>query len=597
MVKGDISGLRKTVISEIEALAEIDIPVGQIITNQLAELLIDLTNRINREIVVYVNRRGKIVQISVGDISTAALPEIEGRKSLYRLSGIRCIHTHPNGDSSLSTPDISALRQMKFDLMVALAQHNDIEISLGFLTGEIDENQQFKVQGLEKTSLNEVSKINLTYLTTLVDKNLTANNKTILIKEQEQAVLIGIDQGKGLWSIEDSLEELKQLAKTAGAEVVAKTYQKRDKPDSALFLGKGKIQEISLLVQEHNANLVICDDELSPSQQRNLEQVLGAKVIDRTELILDIFAQRAQSHEGKLQVELAQLKYKMPRIGGQGLVLSRLGGGIGTRGPGETKLEVDKRRIRSRINDIEKLIENVKKHRQLHRENRIASNIPTIALVGYTNAGKSTLLNKLTAAEVLAEDKLFATLDPTTRKIVLPNGQEALLTDTVGFIQKLPHQLVSAFRATLEEVKVADLLLHVIDASHINYEEQMQAVISVLKELKIVDKPTVLVFNKVDKIDEEITINKLLQYHNSVAISAKDGQKLENIMDLIETFFAEQQKKLKLLIPYDKSAVLSQVYALGTVASSEYVEAGTLLETILPKEYVNKFTEYIVGED
>ena len=393
------------------------------------------------------------------------------------------------------------------------------------------------------------------------------------------------------------MEELKQLAKTAGAEVVAKTYQKRDKPDSALFLGKGKIQEISLLVQEHNANLVICDDELSPSQQRNLEQVLGAKVIDRTELILDIFAQRAQSHEGKLQVELAQLKYKMPRIGGQGLVLSRLGGGIGTRGPGETKLEVDKRRIRSRINDIEKLIENVKKHRQLHRENRIASNIPTIALVGYTNAGKSTLLNKLTAAEVLAEDKLFATLDPTTRKIVLPNGQEALLTDTVGFIQKLPHQLVSAFRATLEEVKVADLLLHVIDASHINYEEQMQAVISVLKELKIVDKPTVLVFNKVDKIDEEITINKLLQYHNSVAISAKDGQKLENLMDLIETFFAEQQKKLKLLIPYDKSAVLSQVYALGTVASSEYVEAGTLLETILPKEYVNKFTEYIVGED
>ena len=323
------------------------------------------------------------------------------------------------------------------------------------------------------------------------------------------------------------------MAKTAGAEVVAKTYQKRDKPDSALFLGKGKIQEISLLVQEHNANLVICDDELSPSQQRNLEQVLGAKVIDRTELILDIFAQRAQSHEGKLQVELAQLKYKMPRIGGQGLVLSRLGGGIGTRGPGETKLEVDKRRIRSRINDIEKLIENVKKHRQLHRENRIASNIPTIALVGYTNAGKSTLLNKLTAAEVLAEDKLFATLDPTTRKIVLPNGQEALLTDTVGFIQKLPHQLVSAFRATLEEVKVADLLLHVIDASHINYEEQMQAVISVLKELKIVDKPTVLVFNKVDKIDEEITINKLLQYHNSVAISAKDGQKLENLMDLI----------------------------------------------------------------
>lgn len=598
-VHGEINGLKKHIIERLEALYTQQMPIGQISTNELITEMLELTLTIGREVAVYINRRGKVVQVSVGDLKTVSLPEIEGRKSMLRLSGVRCIHTHPNGDSTLSSLDISALKRMRFDLMMAVAQKDDEPVaSFAFLSGELDESGELLLQGLGPANLAEFHSINLTYLVTIIDKKLGNRSGLETVETQERALLAGLECGgkKVSWTLEDSLNELKQLAETAGAEIVGRITQKREMPDNALFFGKGKIEEMSILIQETNANLIIFDDELSASQQRNIEQMLGVKILDRTALILDIFAQRAQSHEGKLQVELAQLKYSLPRIGGQGLVLSRLGGGIGTRGPGETKLEVDKRKIRERINDIEKHIESVKKHRQLHREGRSASNMMTAALVGYTNAGKSTLLNALTAADVLAENKLFATLDPTTRRLKLCNGMEILLTDTVGFIQKLPHQLVSAFRATLEEVVAADLLLHVIDGSHENYEQQIASVVSVLKDLDADKKTTLHVFNKIDRIENENILEKMLRTPDSIGIAAKKNLHLDQLMDRIEAFFSARHIDAEFLIPYEAGAVAAAIHDIAIVRSTEYDAAGTRIKASIPAEEINKYKKFRVGE-
>ena len=600
-IHGDISGMKKYVIEKLESLYEYKIYVGQISTNELVDAMLELTELTAREVAVYINRRGKIVQVAIGDTKNVQLPEVSGRKSSVRLSGIRCIHTHPGGEATLSNPDLSALKRLRFDLMMAVAGSGDKKVaSFAFLTGEYnDKDADLEIQGLGPVPLADVLKINLTHLVTIVDKKFGSQNGTTeTIDTQERAIIAGIEFSKrGAWSIDESLQELKQLAQTAGAEIVGCVTQKRDTPDNALFFGKGKLEELALLVQETNANLIIFDDELSASQQRNIEQLIAVKILDRTSLILDIFAQRARSHEGKLQVELAQLKYNLPRIGGQGLILSRLGGGIGTRGPGETKLEVDKRKIRSRINDIEKQIESIKKHRDLHRQSRLDANIPLLALVGYTNAGKSTLLNALTEADVFAEDKLFATLDPTTRRLTLDNGSEVLITDTVGFIQKLPHQLVSAFRATLEEVQAADMLLHVIDGSHANYEQQMEAVTAVLKELDADKKETLNVFNKIDKVSNENELAKLLRTPDSIGISAKSNMHLEQLKERIGDFFASRQITADFLIPYQDSAAVAAMHDIGSNVKIQYEEEGTRLTATLPVEEITKFKKYILGEE
>lgn len=598
-IQGEIGGLKKSVLDRLEAIYEAQVPPGRIITDALACEMLELTAKINREIAIYINRRGKVVQVAVGDAKTASLPEIEGRKSALRLSGIRCVHTHPNGDSSLSGPDIASLKSMRFDVMAAVAgDAGSQNASIAFLSGEYDAEDNLVVEGIGPAPLEQINQVNLAYLTAVVDKELARRGTSATAVDKERAVLVGLEfsGAANSWSIDDSLEELKQLAETAGAEVAGRVTQKRDRPDSALFIGRGKLEELALLLQTEGAHMAIFDDELSPSQQRNIERLLGVKILDRTSLILDIFAQRARSHEGKLQVELAQLRYHLPRIGGQGLVLSRLGGGIGARGPGETKLEVDKRRIRGRIGDIEKQIDLIKKHRLLHRENRASSNLPTAALVGYTNAGKSTLLNALTAADVLAEDKLFATLDPTTRKVKLKSGREILLTDTVGFIQKLPHSLVLAFRATLEEVKAADLLLHVIDGSHANYEEQMTAVHAVLKELGAEDKPVIYVFNKIDKVVSEGALQKMLRLNGSIGISAKKEIGLEALKDEIETFFAGMNLEVELLVPYGDSAMVAMLHNEAVVRSVAYEEGGTRVLASIQLGDLDKFNSYIVGE-
>lgn len=598
-VNGDLENIKAHLLEKLKALYDLSVPIGQLSTHELNERMLEITDILDREVAVYMNRQGRIVQVSLGDADTVDLPEVQRQaRSEHGLSGIRCVHTHPSGDVRLSEPDLSSLRRLRFDCMAAIGRKDDKVIgSMGFFTGDLQEDGTPVLSIYGPAAEKILDQINLNMLIRVVNKKLNALTTKSTADDEERAILAGVERtSHTLWSIEESMAELERLADTAGAVIVGRFTQRKEKPDAALFLGKGKVSEIAMEIQNTDATLLILDDELTPSQQHNLEQILGIKVIDRTALILDIFAQRARSREGKLQVELAQLKYNLPRLGGQGLVLSRLGGGIGTRGPGETKLEVDRRRIYTKIHDIERQIEGLRKNRGLHRTRRKESRIPLVALVGYTNAGKSTLLNKLTDSEVFAEDKLFATLDPTTRHLVLPEKQEILLTDTVGFIQKLPHTLVTAFWATLEEVQEADLLLHVVDCSNENYEQQIEAVIEVLKELKAEDKPTLFVFNKADRIASPHMREQMMHDREAICISAATGENLDELQHRIEGFFQESQVSLTLLVPFSDGGIITQLHALNAVRETDYVAEGTKLIVSLPLSEKDRFISYEIKE-
>lgn len=385
-----------------------------------------------------------------------------------------------------------------------------------------------------------------------------------------------------------SLDELEELGQTAGAATVAKVVQNRERVHPGTYIGKGKIEEVKELVHRMNADTVVCDDELSPAQYHNLEEALGVKVIDRTVMILDIFAKRASTSEGKLQVELAQLRYRASHLIGGRSELSRLGGGIGTRGPGEQKLEIDRRLIKERITQVRKELEQVKRTRELTRKKRQENPVPVVAIVGYTNAGKSTLLNKLTGAGVLSEDKLFATLDPTTRKMVMENGEEMLFTDTVGFIRKLPHHLIQAFRSTLEEAKYADIILHVVDCSNPDMDAQMYTVYETLQKLEVGDKKIVTAFNKIDLFEEDIVL-KDLRADKTVKISAKNGQGLDEMLDAVSEIVKEGKKLLEKTFAYDEAAIINSVRKYGQVIEEDYRNEGIYVKAYIPKEYMYMF--------
>jgi len=417
----------------------------------------------------------------------------------------------------------------------------------------------------------------------------------LLVREAgpERAILVGVhgpDRGR-----DPEMEELARLATSAGAVVVGTLVQHRARPVPATFLGAGKVEELRRLCAESHADLVIADHELTPVQQRNLEQALLRKVIDRTALVLDIFARRAQTHEGRLQVELAQMTYLLPRLTGRGTMLSRLGGGIGTRGPGETKLEVDRRRIRRRITDLHREIAEIRQHRALQRRARREAQFPAVALVGYTNAGKSTLLNALTDAGVFVEDKLFATLDPTVRKVTLSNGRPVLLIDTVGFITRLPTQLIAAFRATLEEVTEADLLVHVVDGSHPDWRAQMRSVRQVLAGLQAAEKPTVVAVNKTDCVPPETVRAILAELGDAVAISALHKVGLLNLLRVISQRLPEALVPVRLTVPYARAGALARIFAQGRVVRQEYRPDGIHLEAELPPVQARQLRALVRG--
>lgn len=407
-------------------------------------------------------------------------------------------------------------------------------------------------------------------------------------KIEERVILVGVQTQEGD-DTASSLDELEELAGTAGAVTVAKVIQNREAIHPGTYIGKGKIDEIRQLIGSLDATGVICDDELSPAQYNNLEQELDCKVMDRTLLILDIFAARATSSEGKIQVELAQLRYRAARLVGLRNSLSRLGGGIGTRGPGEKKLEMDRRLIKNRISQLKAELENVKKHRELIRGQRKNGRLKVAAIVGYTNAGKSTLLNRLTGAGVLEEDKLFATLDPTTRILDLPGQQQVLLTDTVGFIRKLPHHLIEAFRSTLEEAKYADILIHVVDASNPHMDEQMYVVYETLRELGVEQKKVITLFNKQDKLPEtEIFRDFKADY--VLKISARTGQGLEELKQTLEEIILDNQVYIERLYPYDQAGRIAVIRQYGQVIKEEYTEQGISVSAYIPMEYYPKVT-------
>ncbi|WP_440250615.1 GTPase HflX [Clostridium sp.] len=595
MIYGNIDGVKKSAIEELDRLYKVKCPKDEVCSIEIIEVISRVSSFIEREVSVAIDRRGNIKSIAIGDSTSVEIETLDIREK--KLAGVRIIHTHPNGMSNLSALDISALIKLKLDAIVAIGIYEGkiLDCSLGMLTvndDKLDYEEKGNIPLKEITKIHILNKIN--YIDSLVKE------KDIIEDDEEKAILVGSDT-------RESLEELKELTKACDIPVLESVYQSRNKIDAAFYIGRGKVLEIAQLRQKLRANVVIFDDELSGSQVRNLEAAIGAKVIDRTTLILEIFARRAKSREAKIQVELAQLKYRMSRLQGLGTIMSRTGGGIGTKGPGEKKLETDRRHIKEQIYDLNDELKKIKKIRETQREKRNKESIPKVSLVGYTNAGKSTLRNALcdVAAQkevvgkekVFEADMLFATLDITTRAIVLKNKGVITLTDTVGFVRKLPHDLVEAFKSTLEEVIYSELLCHVVDTSSDTAIEQIKAVEEVLSELGASDKKTILVLNKIDKATEEQleNVKKATSEYETIEISAREGINLEELLGLIEETLPYKMKKCEYLIPYDRSDMSSFLHRNGRVLEEDYRENGTFMFVEVDEESYNKSKDYIIN--
>ena len=559
-IHGNTEGIRKTVLDELAMLYDVQLEPGQFMPQDLLQSLCGYSASMNREIAVYITRYGEIADVFIGRADSIDLPDLRLRRGERRLSMVRCVHTHPRATGELSDVDVSALLSMRFDAMCAVGVSEDgrpTSVQCAFLDaeseGHVRRTELISARRLPQEEwLAEIERTDAAYR--------AANPATRT--GRERAVLVGIES-------EESLDELEELAKTAGAETVLRVLQKRPKPDPVYCVGKGKAEELSLRCQAAQADLVIFDEELSGVMQKNLEEILRLKVVDRTALILDIFAARANTREGKLQVEMAQLKYRSQRLLGQGLVLSRLAGGIGTRGPGESKLEVNRRRIRERLTDLERELEQIERQRGLRRQSREKNGVPIVALVGYTNAGKSTLFNRLTGADVYVENQLFATLDSVSRPIELPHGGKALLVDTVGFIRKLPHELVKAFRATLEEARLADVLVLVLDGADAQMESRRRTVEEVLDSLGATEAPRVEAVNKCDLIASDAQF-----LPGALYISASTGENVEKLLLRVESELEAGAQEVRLLIPFSRYALVSRLHAMGGVLEQRHSEEG-----------------------
>ncbi|MBQ9324479.1 MAG: GTPase HflX [Clostridia bacterium] len=559
-VHGNLEGIRDTVIDALAAMLDWEVNEDAYLPHDLCQYLARMTGVIRREIAIYMTRDGEIVDVMVGTDSDVELRDWRLRRNRNRLSGVRCIHTHPNGDGHLSDVDLSALRAFRYDAMTAVgcAGGEPTFVQTAFLT------ENLLVQMDEPVPWYRVP--DRAWRTQILESDrLVGKDSEETDSGHERAVLMGIES-------EESLAELRRLAETAGAEVVGSFLQKKDRPDAALFIGRGRADELSRQCQALEADVCIFDEELTGIQMRNLEDLLRVKVVDRTTLILDIFAQRASSSEGKLQVELAQLSYQSTRLIGQGLVLSRLAGGIGTRGPGESQLEMNRRHIRGRMTELEARLKELEKQRSLRRKSRERNEVPVVALVGYTNAGKSTLLNRMTGADVYVQDQLFATLDAVGRRVADPGEVAYILVDTVGFIRKLPHTLVKAFRSTLEEAVQADVLVLVHDGSTPDMLGQRETVLQVLDELGATQQKRIEVINKCDLVPVRDGIR------DAVMISAREGQNLAELKARIQECLRAQVISFSVFIPFDQYQKSGEVRAMGKVLSESYTDTGTWMQ-------------------
>lgn len=575
-VHGNITGIRETQLAELAAIYDCPFETDQFAPRELIEELARHSCALNREIAVYISRDGDVLDVTVGVNDSVPLLDLRLRRNAKRLSFVRCIHTHPGGSAMLSDVDIAALRSLMLDSMCAIGVD-----AAGRVTGVSASFLREKEKGIPTVALTEIYPLRRMPQAGWM-REIEASDKLVLLGDDgdeaqapERALLVGIDSEK-------SLDELQALAESAGAEVVGRILQKRPKPDTATFIGSGRAQQLQLDAQAMEADLIIFDDELTGAQTRNLEEITGVKVVDRTTLILDIFAQRAKSGEGKLQVQLAQLKYRAGRLIGQGLILSRLGGGIGTRGPGESKLEIDRRRIREQITSLKRDLDELQKQRKLRRKSREKNAVPIVSLVGYTNTGKSTLLNQITDAGVFAENMLFATLDAVSRRVALPGGGECLLTDTVGFVSKLPHDLIEAFQSTLEEAALSDLIVIVSDGSSEDMMAQHRVVEEVLEKIGASDVPRIEVINKCDiALPDEAVIPHI---PGAVHISAKTGQNVDELLQKIAEALRGTEKSYTLLIPFSQFGAVNDIRQKGRAVAEEYTDQGTRLTVMLKNE-------------
>lgn len=567
-VHGNVTGVRDTLLDALSQLYAYEVDEDTFLPRELMQALARFTAAMNREIAVYITRDGEIVDVSVGTDRDVELRDYRLRRNAKRLSCVRCIHTHPNGDGRLSDVDLSALRSFRYDAMVAI----------GCLRGEPTFVQSAFLAEKQNILMDEPVRWYRTpdsewmHQVMESDRIVGWESGEEENSGRERAVLMGIESM-------ESLDELARLAETAGAEVVGKFLQKKDKPDTALFIGRGRADELCRECQALEADVCILDEELTGIQARNLEELLHVKVVDRTTLILDIFAQRASSAEGKLQVELAQLQYRSSRLIGQGLVLSRLAGGIGTRGPGESKLEMNRRRIRERMTELRRRLDTVEKQRELRRKSREKNEVPVVALVGYTNAGKSTLLNRLTGSDVYVQDQLFATLDAVSRRMETAEHTPYLLTDTVGFIRKLPHTLISAFRSTLEEAALADVLVIVNDGASDDMMQQHDTVMQVLTELGAQDQPRIEVINKCDLCTDEHGAPMVIP--GAVMLSARTGEGLMELEERIAQQLQQSHASVVFAIPFDQFALTGRIRKMGRVIQEQYTDTGVELTMVV----------------
>ncbi|MDZ7830752.1 MAG: GTPase HflX [Desulfobacterales bacterium] len=534
---GNTNGLKAVQIKRIETLYHHRIPPESVISETLADEICAISHEIRRQIGLLINRSGKVDSVIIGDQQGIMLPDTSHYKAPPgRLKGLRCVHTHLKQEP-LTPDDLTDLALLRLDLMGAITLTDDGSPDKLHLAHIFPgKSAEYPYEIYPSRALSELD-INCAELIKAIEDELSRTSTLRKVAPgKEQAILISVTSAPKRRA-QASIDELKELARSSGIHVLDTIIQQRKRVDPKYLMGRGKVEELTIYAMQQGATLIVFDQVLNPSQIRSITDTIEFKVIDRTQLILDIFAQRAQSREGKLQVELAQLKYLLPRLVTKNTAMSRLTGGIGGRGPGETKLEINRRRVRDKINRIEKELANVIKQRQQQKAKREKKGLPVISIIGYTNAGKSTLLNTLTKSEVLAESRLFATLDPSSRRLKFPQDTEVIITDTVGFIKDLPQELKVAFRATLEELESADLLLHVIDAGNPDYPSHIESVEKILSELKLERIPQIRVFNKMDLLDEE-TASELAAHYKGVCISAMDAQTLIPLIDKMAALVA-----------------------------------------------------------